>query len=226
MPVPAAPNYLAADFASALLALLPHGPVWPRDADATLPLIPAGLAPTYERLTARCAALLQDAPAGTLNEMLPEWEATRGLPDPCAGTNPSLQQRRMSVAAQIAARGGQSAAYFIGIVAALGRMATVETFAPARCGALACGQPLYGPDWDYVWLMTVSGPTLAGGYTSNAVIECVLRRFMPAHTVLILKFLDFDAFGPEFSDQFLDGTPMTGEFSTVQFDSSFSQGTV
>jgi len=189
-----APPYAAADFTEAMLALLPSGPVWPREPGAVLPQVIAGLAPTYERMSARAAALLLDAPVGTLDELLTEWEATLGLPDPCAGGSPTVSQRRASAAAAIAARGGQSARYFLGVLTALGRTGTVQSFAPARAGLLAVGSPLYGPDWAFVWEATVDPAEVATAAT-DAVVECVLRRIAPAHTILILTFVDVSGIG-------------------------------
>lgn len=180
--------YSASDFTGAMLALLPSGPVWPRETDAVLPRVIAGLAPTYERMSARAGALLLDAPVGTLDELLPEWEATLGLPDPCAGPAPNLAQRRASVAAAISAQGGQSATYVLSLLRALGRSGTVTSFAPARSGLLGAGEPLYGPAWAHAWQVTVNLATFPDDAASDAVVECVLRRMMPAHTVLIVVF--------------------------------------
>ncbi len=183
------PSYAASDFTGAMLALLPSGPVWPRETDAILPRVIAGLAPTYERMSARAGTLLLDAPVGTLDELLPEWEATLGLPDPCAGPAPSLAQRRASVAAAISAQGGQSATYVLSLLRALGRSGTVTSFAPARSGLLGAGEPLYGPAWAHAWEVAVDVAASPDAAASDAVVECVLRRMMPAHTVLIVCFL-------------------------------------
>ena len=180
--------YTADNFAAEFLALLPSGRVWPRDPDAVIPQVAARLALTCERLAASAAGLLQDSPAGTLDQMLPDWEASLGLPDPCAGVAPTLLQRRLSVAAQLAARGGQSAAYFESLVAALGRPCTVQCYAPARAGLLSVGDPLYGAEWAFAWLVTIGPPADPGNGADNAVVECVLRRFAPAHTVLITQY--------------------------------------
>jgi uncharacterized protein YmfQ (DUF2313 family) len=49
----------------------------------------SGFTPAFERLTARANNLLIDAFPGSTYELLPEWEATLGLPDPCAGEAPT-----------------------------------------------------------------------------------------------------------------------------------------
>lgn len=188
-----------------MLAALPTGRVWPREPDAVLPRVMEALGPTYGRMTARALGLLRDAPAGTLDEMLPDWEATLGLPDPCAGDAPSLPQRRASVRAAIAAQGGQSAPYFVAILAALGRTGTVTNFAPARAGLLAAGEPLYGPEWSHAWLVTLDAAPSDGDAATDAVVRCVLDRLAPAHTALL--FRSPENFNPaEFGADFQGGS--------------------
>ncbi|MCU4119288.1 YmfQ family protein [Variovorax sp. N23] len=196
-----APQYSAADYLAALQSLLPRGRVWPRDPDAIQTKTLAGLAPSFERQNARANQLLVDAfPASTF-ELLPEWESTLGLPDPCAGTSPTVAARRAQVVARLKAIGGQSVPYFIAYALALGYVITITEFAPARVGVLRAGDPLYGDDWAHAWqinaqLNTVQymqvGTGVAGdalAYWSNAVLECQLREVMPAHTVLIFSYV-------------------------------------
>lgn len=195
-----APQYSAADYLAALQSLMPRGRVWPRDGAATLTKALAGLTPVYERQNARANQLLVDAfPASTL-ELLPEWEETLGLPDPCAGVSPSVAQRRAQVVARLIAVGGQSAPYYIAYALALGYVITIKNFVPARAGILRAGDPLNGPAWAHAWqvnapLNTIrrmqAGTGRAGDALAtwgNAVLECALREVMPAHTVLIFSY--------------------------------------
>ena len=195
-----APQYSAADYLAALQSLMPRGRVWPRDGDATLTKVLAGLTPVYERQNARANQLLVDAfPASTL-ELLPEWEETLGLPDPCAGLAPTIAQRRAQVVARLIAVGGQSAPYYIAYALTLGYVITIKNFIPARAGILRAGDPLNGPAWAHAWLVNAPlntiqrmqvGTDRAGDALAtwgNAVLECALREVMPAHTVLIFSY--------------------------------------
>jgi uncharacterized protein YmfQ (DUF2313 family) len=185
-----------AEYSVALLALLPRGRIWPRDPDATLAAVARGLAPSAQRLDARAVDLLADAFPGTAYELLPEWEASLGLPDPCSGLAPTLQQRRAQVVSRLAASGGQSVPYFVSVAAALGYEITVEEFAPARAGTLRAGGAVYGEAWAHAWRVHAPGVTVtyfsAGGSAAgeplaawgNASLECVLTRLRPAHTVV------------------------------------------
>lgn len=196
----AAPVLLAQNFLNALQSLLPRGLVWPRDPDAVQTKALMGLAPTYERNTSRANYLLVDAFPATTNELLPEWEETLGLPDPCAGTSPTMQQRRAQVVARFANSGGQSAPYFIAFAANLGYEITVLNYQPAYAGQARCGDPCNGEAWAFAWAViaplstiiyaragqSTAGDPLAGW--GNAVLQCEMDALKPAHTVLLFQY--------------------------------------
>ncbi|WP_424140253.1 YmfQ family protein [Roseomonas chloroacetimidivorans] len=181
--------------------LMPRGRVWPHEEDAVQTRAIAALVPTYERLLARDNNLLTDAFPGTAYELLPEWEASLGLPDPCAGPSPSLQQRRAQVVARLTATGGQSVPYFIEVAAKLGYGISVKEYAPARVGLLRAGDRLYGAAWAHAWAIqapeTTVTPFRAGQSAAgerlrtfgNDVLECQLRSLAPAHTVLLFQYV-------------------------------------
>lgn len=91
------PIYTRADFRSALHALLPSGRVWPRDDGTVIGRVLDGLAATYERLSAAATALLVDACPASATQLLPEWEASLGLPDPRTGPSVGVRERRQRV---------------------------------------------------------------------------------------------------------------------------------
>jgi uncharacterized protein YmfQ (DUF2313 family) len=193
----AAPQYSAQDYLQALQALLPRGRVWPRDPDATQTKVLSGLTPIYERQTIRCGQLLVDAFPVTTYELLPEWEETMGLPDPCSGPAPTVAARRAQVVARLKALGGQTPQYFVDFAAALGYTITITQYIPARAGIMRAGQPLNGTDWAHAWTVTsptytihhaqagiaVAGEPLA--YWGDAVLTCELSTVKPAHTELL-----------------------------------------
>lgn len=195
-----APFYTAADYLAALQALMPRGRVWPRDSDATQTKALSGLTPTYERQNAAANNLLVDAfPASTL-QLLPEWEETLGLPDPCAGASPTIQGRRAQAVARFTGRGGQSINYMVSFAASLGYDVTVEQFSPFRVGQSAVGQPICGETWAHAWRVHSSTSTVYEFRTGssavgeplaswgNAVLECELRALAPAHTVVLFSY--------------------------------------
>lgn len=194
-----APAYTAADYAAALAALKPPGSVWPAEADTVQATVELALAATPARLSDRAAYLLVDAFPDTTLELLPEWEATLGLPDPCIGTLPTTQQRRAQVLSRLVGNGGQSIAYFVDIAAQLGYAITVEEFSPSSFGR-TFGMPFGGDDWAHTW--QVNAPSfsvthLEFGTTSfgepfaawgNTALQCTIRRLAPAHTLPLFSY--------------------------------------
>ncbi|MDR5813307.1 DUF2313 domain-containing protein [Caballeronia sp. LZ033] len=196
-----APNFKAADFLAAMQALLPRGRVWPRDPDTVQAKVIAGLAPSYERQTARANYLLVDAFPATTYELLPEWEATLGLPDPCAGVAPTIPTRRAQVIARFIGGGGPSIPDLIAFAANLGYTITITQFFEARADEMRADDPCCGSDWNSAWrvnaplntiiyaqadAMAADDPLASWG---NAVLECELRAIAQAHTNLIFAYV-------------------------------------
>lgn len=195
-----APDFTDADFTDQLLALLPTGRVWPRDFDTIMRATMAGLAPTYRRNLDRGNDLLIDAFPATTVELLPEWEKSLGLPDPCEGPAPTIPKRQAQVLARFVSTGGQTVDYFIAVAASLGYPITVTEFAASRFG-MRFGRRFGGIAWNYTWQVTAPlygiapfrfGANRFGDRFStfgNEVLECVLNSLKPAHTVLIFNYV-------------------------------------
>lgn len=195
------PAWTSQDFLGAFVRLLPRGRVWPaRDnPQSTQAQALAPLMDTYERLAARDAYLLVDAFPSTTDELLPEWEESLGLPDPCAGPSPTLQLRQQQVVARLTGRGGQSVQYYTDVALSLGYTITITQFAPFRVGR-PVGQPIYGTAWAWAWQVNapqftvekfsvgrdaVGEPLARWG---NTVLQCELNRLKPAHTTLLFNY--------------------------------------
>ncbi|WP_269501116.1 YmfQ family protein [Burkholderia sp. IMCC1007] len=181
-----APNFTAADFLKALQGLLPRGRIWPRADDAVQTQVLSGLAPSYERQTARANYLLVDAFPGTAYELLPEWEETLGLPDPCAGESPTISNRQAQVVMRLANNGGQSIAFYYGQAALIGCSIIIEQQAPFGMGSSGMGDPMGGSEWAHVWTVWIPFNDTPGAaqYWGNAVLECEFETLAPAHTVV------------------------------------------
>lgn len=190
------PSYSTADFTSALTGLLPRGRVWPRDTDSVLVQVVACLSPAYVRSSSAAIDLISAAFPATATDLIPEWQETLGLPDPCAGVAPTLVQQRQQIVARLTDSGGQSAPYFIRLAKSLGYVVTVTNDAPFRCGQSRAGAHVGTAEWFFNWdvhapSVTIQ-PFLAGQSTSgeplqsfgNAVLECELSSRIPAHSIL------------------------------------------
>ena len=201
-------DYTAADYRDAFLRCLPTGPIWPRDPDAVPSQVAGALFNCYAASGRAATALLVDAFPATADGLLPEWESTLGLPDPCAGPEPTLQQRRAQVVARLTDNGGASIPYLIAFARMLGFAITITQFAPARAGLFRAGQPAMGNAWAFTWQVNAGATTStffrAGASAAgeplqafgNAVLQCELERLAPAHTVVLFSYGGLPAIGP------------------------------
>ena len=193
----------AQDYLWQFQRLLPRGRVWQRgwgtlQAEALLTLMP-----TWVRLHIRADDLLTDAfPCSTV-ELLPEWEATLGLPDPCVQPPlTTIQQRTGAVCAKFVARGGASYEYFIHLAASLGFQIEIETYKPFRTGSSAAGDPLCSEAWAFAWRVVIDGnvgtityfrtgassagePLAAWGAQA---LQCAIEATAPANTTIIWAY--------------------------------------
>ncbi|WP_233854168.1 YmfQ family protein [Paraburkholderia sp. HD33-4] len=186
----------AADYAHVLRTLLPRGRVWTREDDGTQAGVLDALGVTAQTTDNAAVNLIVAAFPATATDLLPEWEASLGLPDPCVGEAGSTQQRRQQVVARLTNSGGASAQYFIDLAASLGYTITVENCAPFRCGQSTCGDPLGNQDWSHTWVINApvntvtyfqTGLSTAGDPLAswgNDVLECEMNALKPAHTIL------------------------------------------
>lgn len=184
-----------ADYLRLLINLMPKGPAW-SEADPLLD----GEAEELARLHNRVMDLMEEYDPRTTVELFGEWETEYGLPDPCLTTAQTLIERRAALVAKVFGIGGQSPSFYIAIAAALGFTITITEFTPFRVGAGAVGDHLYGTDWYFAWqvnsaLNTIRdfsvGLSQAGDALrswGNALLECVLNRIKPAHTVVIYSY--------------------------------------
>lgn len=195
MPIP---QYHADAFLAASKRTLPKGRAWPRGLGSVLSQVIASFMPAAENFGKAAAGLPAGSFPGTTIAMLPDWEKSLGLPDPCAGESPTELQRRSQVIARLTDSGGSSIAYFTAFAKTLGYDITIKEYIPA-CADLMCAEdPVYGEDWAFCWLVSSPGftpiyfladqssaedPLMTWG---NAVLCCEFETRNPAH--LILRF--------------------------------------
>lgn len=134
-------------------------------------------------------------------ELLADFEAAYGVPDLCADLALTVADRRLAVLAKIGEIGGQTPLYFEQIARALGYTdARVVEFLPATC-VDDCTDALGGDDWRNVWSIqspdatriTYSNCTGAcnealANWSLIEVLQCVINRLKPAHTLCYFKF--------------------------------------
>lgn len=177
-PIPPPPSlYTQQDYANAIRACLPRGKAWPKTPDTVQGMLLYALMGLIEQVDADANALLIDGFPTTTVNLLPEWEATLGLPDPCAGSNPTIQQRQAAVVAHFTETGSETIPALIEYALTLGYTITITPNAPFRIDVNTIGEPIN--DWRWYFVLTVNGPKL------DAVIQCELNSIVSADITLI-----------------------------------------
>lgn len=175
-------RYSAADYAGAAAALLPRGMVWHGAAGSVQGDVLLALAQSMTRSDAAAVELLEESLPHKAVTLLPEWESSLGLPDPCIGPDATQAQRQEQVRARFVGGGGQSRQRYIDFAAALGFDITITNYRPFSIGH-AVGEPLRSESWTFVWGITVIANH--GGLPVGALI-CELEALKPAETTIIL----------------------------------------
>ncbi|WP_431282730.1 YmfQ family protein [Humitalea sp. 24SJ18S-53] len=188
-------------YAAQLADHLPPGDMWQRGADPTMGTLLLWSGQTFAYVDRRRMDVLREADPRQAVELLPDWEAEVGLPDPCTPlTVMSVGQRRSLVVARLTARGGQSRAFFIALAEALGYPgATVTEFRPFTTRS-ACNAPVHGPRWWWTWRLNLPGAFNIRRFTARSAVneplrswgdsalECTVRRVKPAHSHVLFRY--------------------------------------
>lgn len=191
----------SADYLQQLQAMLPPGPAWTSDGTSYTARLFDGLAQELARVDGRALQLVEEADPRTVAELFADWERVAGLPDACAvafGGEQAVSQRRSALIGRLTTLGGQSAAYFIGLAAALGYAITITEFCEHSVDD-DVDHPLYGPAWNFAFQVnaalstvteltvdsTVDDPLAAWG---NSLLECVIKRLAPAHSTVLFSY--------------------------------------
>lgn len=181
-------RYSTEDYAAAARALLPRGRVWSDEPDSVQMRVLAGLAGAFQRSDEAANRLLLNSLPGSNVDLLKEWEASLGLPDPCGGPDQTVQQRQAQVLARFIGGGGQNRQRFIDFAATLGFTITILNYAPFRCGVSGAGDPVGGQEWNDIWGVTI----VSNAYgIANDVLLCELNTIKPAETMIIFSGADF-----------------------------------
>lgn len=185
------------DYAKALLALLPQGMAWPRSSGSVLVKTVNGLSQIWGYVDGKAADLLEiETDPRATTEMIDEWERAFGLPDECIPFPPTvLADRRAALLTRMTLLGAQSREFFESQATALGYTVEIQEYAPYMCGVSRCGDtrsPLYGSDVTHFrWQLGPAEIRLYWTVTLDSVltgIECVFRRYKPAHTEIVFKY--------------------------------------
>lgn len=191
-----------AAYAAQLASLLPQGILWERGADPTMDRLLLWMARELARIDQRIADLLREADPRETVEMLPDWEAEVGLPDPCSGPASTSAGRRAEVLQRLRMQGGASRAYFIALAETLGYQgATITEFRPFTARS-ACREAVTAPAWWWTWRLNIMAEFTIRRFTARSAaseplrawgddaLECIVRRLKPAHTHVLFSYAE------------------------------------
>jgi uncharacterized protein YmfQ (DUF2313 family) len=207
------------DYAEAFANELPTGPAWPRDPSSTLMTVVGGLMQPWGDVDSAAANLLETEldPRSTIL-MLPDWERNFGLPDLCNKEAMTTADRHNALVQRMTMKDDPTPATFIQLAADLGYTIDVVEHSPFMCGISQVGdtraanyvQDWYRweigapsmrftftvvvQNWRLTWFRAGSGqagvdPMVQIGRATD--LECIIRRFKPAHTYAFFSYSDF-----------------------------------
>lgn len=190
------------EYRSQLRGLLPSGPAWDAERVPEINQVIKGMARELLRIDTRAVELLNEMDPSGVSELVSDWEWVMGLPDPCLGTSPAFEDRRLAVRRRLVEVGGQTPAFFAQLAKSLGYPeAKVTEYRAPRFGRSRLGQAHFGT-WTAQLMWTLeSGPRRRlgrrfgasywgqrfGSY-SNRPLECVIRRSAPAHGLEFISY--------------------------------------
>lgn len=192
-----------ADYVEQFFRLQPPGTALPRELTSDWGRLLTALAQEPERLENRAEGLVIESDPRQSTELLPDWERVCGLPGPCpVAWDSTLQARRAAVVAQLTGMGGQTRAFYLSLADLLDLYIEITEYRPFLCGLSRCGQVLNGPhSVRYVWRVLVKGvrsmlfrcgASACGerllSFARQEDLECLLRHYAPAHTVLVVGY--------------------------------------
>lgn len=183
------------EYSYLLHKLLPRGPAW-SDADPLL----LGIAEELARVHRRSDDLIKELNPGTTTELIDRYEKLTGLPDECVidGAQ-TLTQRQQRLDAKINIVGGINKAFYEAQIRALGYDGTLSiqqyqnvTQNPEQLG--------FGELWNFYWEVTLYEDAMIDYFTTqsdctealrtwgNNIIECVIDKLKPSHTVVLYSY--------------------------------------
>ncbi|MFZ2469466.1 MAG: putative phage tail protein [Parvibaculum sedimenti] len=126
-------------YASLWLQLAPRGRAWARGLASSFRRLGLALGAEFSRIHARAENLLVEAHPATTDELLSDWEAFAGLPDPCNPLEQNRRERLQALKGRLTDIGGASVDRYMRIASALGYDVTLEKFRPFEFGRSAFG---------------------------------------------------------------------------------------
>lgn len=190
----------AEQYAQQLANLLPPGAALASEPGSEMAELLARLGVFLAAAHNRAEQLLDEAYPWHALELLPEWEASLGLPDNCSAAPQTLQQRRAALVARLVDTGGARIHRFIRIAEVLGYPdATTHRFRE-HTAEVTCEDPICERDWRFYWRLCLPNGVLveesnceSGAedplrWWGNTELECVMHRECPQPSTVLISY--------------------------------------
>lgn len=199
------------EYSAQIRALLPPGLAWEReDVASVMGLMLECWAMEFARIDARVEALLTEADPRLCVETFQDWLDQWGVPDECLALWGELlankltpQMLRQALVRKVTTVGGQSIAFFIELAKSYGYDIRIDEYRPWRTVStlmdLLIDDPhVYhrmlvqihtGQNGKIYYFDTLSSVDDPLSWWGDKIVECLLRRYAPAHVVLQIGYL-------------------------------------
>lgn len=196
------------EYARMVKQLLPPGPAWERgDATSMIAMMIEVWAEELARVDSRVRTLVREADPRFAVETFKDWLDDWGLPDDClrAWADMNVTTLRTLLLYKIKTIGRQDRQYFIDLAEMFGYRIVIDEFRTHTVQSTAM-DGLCGEEWPHVWRVnvligagSVMGYHTVLGQVSEALawwgdrlIECLIKRYAPAHTELYFGYYGFE----------------------------------
>ena len=185
-----------------IATLLPDGWAWDHDRSSNTMRSFAPLADFAATFEARAEAMLPESEPESAQQLLPAYERVLG-PDTCLGdpTTLTFTQRRQSASSRWTYAADVSIPGLIALAASYGVAITITELRRNCAGVMKAGRPVRCHPQQFTWLVGMpatqvikfrAGASKAGDpigkIVLNTLIECVIRRAAPLHTVPVFQY--------------------------------------
>jgi uncharacterized protein YmfQ (DUF2313 family) len=209
----AAASVILARYKSLIRKLFPKGEAWRIEPGTPFAKLADALAQEPARIEKRLENFLNEMDPRTTSEMLDNWERLLNIPDECTPADAStvISDRRLRIMQKLTTGGGQNGAFYLLLAQQLGydsSLFSVNSFNDFKVGFSAVGEALTnatdsdGEETGWPHTFRVEAPAefvqrfRVGRSTvgqklvlpENTTLECVMRKFAPAHSTVLFAF--------------------------------------
>jgi len=198
------------DLTNQIVALLPQGAAWGTpDGEVHNPASEMttfwrGFAGVLKPLYQRMFSTALESTVSTITDSLEGWETDFGLPNPCFGTDQSLETRLRAVVAKELSPATISPGDYLCLAARLGFDIRIEEPEAFECGVSECGLDhetatvnlevewvvhlAAGPSDYFEAAIGEAGVTRLLDWPANEELECIFRPLRPAWSLLYFDY--------------------------------------